>query len=93
MEVSLRINPHQERNKEKLKVPKEKAMMMKKMIVVVLIFCIFSSQMGNVEPQGVDCYDACSTGCVQSNTRLMQRCDRKCQIKCGPDSKVEGNLG
>ncbi|XVF68089.1 hypothetical protein PTKIN_Ptkin10aG0175200 [Pterospermum kingtungense] len=67
-------------------------MMMKKMIVAVLIFCIITSQMETVEPQ-VDCYDACSTGCVQSNTRLMQRCERKCQIRCGPDSKLDGNLG
>ncbi|KAB2036057.1 hypothetical protein ERO13_D04G171400v2 [Gossypium hirsutum] len=66
--------------------------MKKMMIIAVLIFCVLSSQMENVAPQ-VDCYDACSTGCVQSNTRLMQRCDRKCQIRCSPDSKVEGNLG
>ncbi|OMO92060.1 hypothetical protein COLO4_17908 [Corchorus olitorius] len=67
--------------------------MMKQMMVAVLIFCIFTSQMENAESQ-VDCYDACSTGCVQSNTRLMQRCDGKCQIRCGPDSisKQEGNL-
>ncbi|KAA3463311.1 Tubby-like F-box protein 8 [Gossypium australe] len=57
--------------------------MKKMMIIAVLIFCVLSSQMEIVAPQ-VDCYDACSTGCVQSNTRLMQRCDRKCQIRCSP---------
>ncbi|PON83898.1 hypothetical protein TorRG33x02_203380 [Trema orientale] len=42
-----------------------------------------------VAADAADCYDACSTACVQPNTRLMQRCDRKCQIKCGPDSTVK----
>ncbi|GKV24207.1 hypothetical protein SLEP1_g33845 [Rubroshorea leprosula] len=64
-----------------------------KIIATVLIFCVvISSHFASVEPQ-IDCYDACSTACVQPNTRLMQRCDRKCQIKCGPDSKVDGHLG
>ncbi|ONI35931.1 hypothetical protein PRUPE_1G561600 [Prunus persica] len=67
----------------------------KKMAVALLVLCAVFSCMEKVVDSadaGVDCYDACNTGCVQSNTRLYQRCDRKCQIKCGPDSEVEGNL-
>ncbi|KAG2705213.1 hypothetical protein I3843_05G038900 [Carya illinoinensis] len=69
-------------------------MMMKKIVVAMLVLCVFISHMDVVEPSAFDCYDACSTGCVQSNTRLMARCDRKCQIKCSPDSSTEAaNLG
>ncbi|MBA0877860.1 hypothetical protein Goshw_026125 [Gossypium schwendimanii] len=46
--------------------------MKKMMIIAVLIFCVLSSQMENVAPQ-VDCYDACSTGCVQSNSKFKKR--------------------
>lgn len=42
------------------------------MIIAVLIFCVLSSQMENVAPQ-VDCYDACSTGCVQSNSKFKKK--------------------
>ncbi|PQM36471.1 hypothetical protein Pyn_13469 [Prunus yedoensis var. nudiflora] len=65
----------------------------KKMAVALLVLCaVFSCMEKVVDSAGVDCYDACNTGCVQSNTRLYLRCDRKCQIRCGPDSEVEGNL-
>ncbi|GMY19364.1 hypothetical protein FCV25MIE_14603 [Fagus crenata] len=67
-------------------------MMKKKVMVAVLVLCvIISSHMESAESASPDCYDQCSTGCVQSNTRLMQRCDRKCQIKCGPDSDIDVN--
>ncbi|CAB4267550.1 unnamed protein product [Prunus armeniaca] len=57
----------------------------KKMAVALLVLCaVFSCMEKVVDSAGVDCYDACNTGCVQSNTRLYQRCDRKCRIKCGP---------
>ncbi|XP_057976489.1 uncharacterized protein LOC131163767 [Malania oleifera] len=61
----------------------------KKMIAVVMVMvCLVSShQLGIVEAGPEDCYDACSTGCVQPDTRLMQRCDIKCQIKCSADSQ------
>ncbi|ONI13841.1 hypothetical protein PRUPE_4G249100 [Prunus persica] len=55
-------------------------------------FCKAGLEDQHTADAGVDCYDACNTGCVQSNTRLYQRCDRKCKIRCGPDSEVEGNL-
>ncbi|XAR53100.1 hypothetical protein NMG60_11021502 [Bertholletia excelsa] len=71
--------------------------MMKKIIVVALVlFLISSSHIDRVEsttdPQ---CYDSCNMGCVQyhNNTRLYKRCDRKCQIKCGPDAEADGQLG
>ncbi|KAK9929514.1 hypothetical protein M0R45_026610 [Rubus argutus] len=65
--------------------------MMKNMsvLVLVLVLCVMSSNMEQSFAQ-VDCYDACSTGCVSyfNNPRLMSRCDRKCQIKCGPEVAV-----
>ncbi|KAL5854913.1 hypothetical protein ACOSQ4_004715 [Xanthoceras sorbifolium] len=42
-----------------------------------------------VDSSAADCNDACSTACVQPDSRLMQRCDRKCQIKCDPASQVQ----
>ncbi|KAK9278462.1 hypothetical protein L1049_028027 [Liquidambar formosana] len=62
--------------------------MMKKIAVIVLVLCVLSSHMECVEPSVFDCMDACSTGCVQSNTRLMQRCEGKCRIKCDPGRKL-----
>ncbi|KAE8009107.1 hypothetical protein FH972_005561 [Carpinus fangiana] len=69
--------------------------MRKEIMVAVLVLCVVVSQMESVEAEDPDCYDLCSTGCVQPDTRLMQRCDRKCQIKCGPDADpdFEVNLG
>ncbi|KAM3690867.1 hypothetical protein ACJW30_09G153000 [Castanea mollissima] len=64
-------------------------MKMKKIIVVVMVLCVILSHMDSAEAQSPDCYDQCSTACVQSDTRLMQRCDRKCQIRCGPDSDID----
>ncbi|KAK2664039.1 hypothetical protein Ddye_002613 [Dipteronia dyeriana] len=58
-------------------------MKMKKMMVAVtIVLLLMSSQMDTVHSDAFDCLDACQTGCVQPDTRLMQRCDRKCQIKC-----------
>ncbi len=65
---------------------------MKKIVVAVMLLFLIFSQMESVEPSAADCYDACSTACVQRDTRLMQRCDRKCQIRCGPDSSIEGDM-
>ncbi|KAJ0080936.1 hypothetical protein Patl1_11980 [Pistacia atlantica] len=61
---------------------------MKKIIVVVMIIVFIFSHFETVQPSAADCYDACSTACVQKDSRLMQRCDRKCQIKCDPDSST-----
>ncbi|KAL6179062.1 hypothetical protein ACLB2K_050578 [Fragaria x ananassa] len=67
---------------------------MKKMsvLVVVLVLCVMASSLEQSFAQ-VDCIDTCTTGCVAyfNNPRLMSRCDRKCQIKCVPDSQVEEN--
>ncbi|KAJ4726117.1 Thionin-like protein [Melia azedarach] len=76
-------------------------MKMKNIIVGLMIVVVMLSHMEKVEPSAADCYDACSTACVQPNkififtntARLMQRCDRKCQIRCQPASQVEGNPG
>ncbi|XP_024925611.2 uncharacterized protein LOC112490254 [Ziziphus jujuba] len=66
--------------------------MLKKIAFAVLVMCLMFCRIESVAAASVaeaSCYDQCSTGCVQSNTRKMQRCDRKCQIKCGPDSEVD----
>ncbi|KAM7478926.1 hypothetical protein LguiA_027139 [Lonicera macranthoides] len=59
----------------------------KKMVIVVAFLVLFSisSNMDVVE-SAVDpeCYDGCSMGCVNPDQRLIARCDRKCQIRCGP---------
>lgn len=60
-------------------------------MAVVLILCLMASQLEGIQCSAADCYDACSTACVQANTRLMQRCERKCQIRCDPASLV-GNV-
>ncbi|KAI3448292.1 hypothetical protein Pfo_004957 [Paulownia fortunei] len=56
--------------------------MEKKMVIVMsMVLLIISANMEGVKSDAFDCYDACSTGCVNPDTRLMLRCDRKCQIK------------
>ncbi|KAJ6869457.1 hypothetical protein NC651_034255 [Populus alba x Populus x berolinensis] len=52
-----------------------------------------ASHFENVASDASDCDDACTTGCVQSNTRLLLRCNIKCGIRCGPDSEVEDHTG
>ncbi|KAK4271107.1 hypothetical protein QN277_019847 [Acacia crassicarpa] len=67
---------------------------MKKMIVAVMILIVIcSNHIDTAESSAADCLDACQTACVQKDTRVMQRCERKCQIKCGPDSASQENLG
>ncbi|PIN03497.1 hypothetical protein CDL12_23978 [Handroanthus impetiginosus] len=67
--------------------------MEKKMVVMMsMILLIISANMDGVKADAFDCYDACSTACVNPDTRLMARCDRKCQIKCGPDLEANGHL-
>ncbi|KAJ6761115.1 PLANT THIONIN FAMILY PROTEIN [Salix purpurea] len=62
---------------------------MKKILVAVFIVSMIASHFENVASDASDCLDACTTGCVQRNTRLMQRCEIKCGIRCGPNSEVE----
>ncbi|EXB97302.1 hypothetical protein L484_024163 [Morus notabilis] len=58
--------------------------------VFVLLLALSYSEMATAGPE--DCIDACYTGCVQGNTRLMQRCEGKCRIRCGPDSEVKQHV-
>ncbi|CAG7864602.1 unnamed protein product [Brassica rapa] len=64
--------------------------MMKKQVTIVaalLIIMAFSFNLDMVAEAQLgpgDCYDGCSTGCVQRDSRKMARCDRKCSIRCGP---------
>ncbi|KAL1336301.1 hypothetical protein HN51_030688 [Arachis hypogaea] len=65
-----------------------------KMGAVVMLLFIICSQMESVQSDAFDCLDACQTACVSpGDLRLQQRCERKCQIKCGPDSTVEEDRG
>ncbi|XP_058087849.1 uncharacterized protein LOC131234877 [Magnolia sinica] len=57
---------------------------MREKVAVVLLLFFLASQMGRGEASAADCNDACSTACVQKDTRLMARCELKCQIKCEP---------
>ncbi|KAL4556064.1 hypothetical protein LXL04_038704 [Taraxacum kok-saghyz] len=54
-------------------------------VALVVLLIMSSNELTRVEAQGIDCFDSCSTGCVNSNTRLMQRCEGKCRIRCSPD--------
>ncbi|CAI9103945.1 OLC1v1002543C1 [Oldenlandia corymbosa var. corymbosa] len=71
--------------------------MEKKMSAVAFILVIFivsaSWDVPAVSAQGVNCIDNCETGCVQPNQRLQARCMRKCQIRCGPDSRAADLAG
>ncbi|CAL5377798.1 unnamed protein product [Camellia sinensis] len=93
VDLFLRNQQIHREKKKKGKKKKKKMMMMaekkKMMVLCLVVFLISSSFMDGVESQ-VDCYDACSTGCVQRDSRLMARCDRKCQIKCAPGLQAEG---
>ncbi|WJX26266.1 hypothetical protein P8452_15212 [Trifolium repens] len=65
---------------------------MKKMVVGVMLLFLIFSQMDTVLSDASDCLDGCQTGCVQRDSRLTARCERKCQIRCGPDSMVEKGM-
>jgi hypothetical protein len=69
----------------------EKKMMMA-VALALLVMISFNSNTLVVESQGVNCYDSCNTGCVNPDPRLYRRCDRKCQIRCGPGNKATGGL-
>ncbi|KAG8364094.1 hypothetical protein BUALT_Bualt19G0090900 [Buddleja alternifolia] len=57
----------------------------KKMVIVMtMIIFIITANMNGVKSDASDCYDGCSTACVNPDPRLTSRCDRKCQIRCSP---------
>ncbi|TMW99547.1 hypothetical protein EJD97_002368 [Solanum chilense] len=63
------------------------------MAIVLMILLSSNTDTVGVAAQGVDCYDSCNTACVGQSWREYQRCDEKCQIRCGPDGKIDTNLG
>ncbi|KAG5000573.1 hypothetical protein JHK87_021645 [Glycine soja] len=65
---------------------------MKNMVAAMMLFLLISTQMKSVEPDAADCLDGCSTACVQSDSRLQARCERKCSIRCGPDSTIKEDM-
>ncbi|KAJ8754969.1 hypothetical protein K2173_015481 [Erythroxylum novogranatense] len=48
-------------------------------LLSILIFSHFDSAVADAS----DCYDGCTTACVQPNWRLQRRCEIKCGIRCG----------
>ncbi|AEE30598.1 thionin-like protein [Arabidopsis thaliana] len=69
--------------------------MMKKQVTIVaalLIMMALCSSLNMVAEAQLgpgDCYDGCSTACVQRDPRKTSRCDRKCSIRCGPGKHYE----
>ncbi|KAL7082429.1 hypothetical protein ACP275_14G098000 [Erythranthe tilingii] len=62
----------------------------KKMVILLaVVLLILSANIDGVKSDAFDCYDACSTACVNPNTRVMARCDRKCQIRCSPELEAD----
>ncbi|XP_062077260.1 uncharacterized protein LOC133782087 isoform X3 [Humulus lupulus] len=69
--------------------------MMKKTVVAVMIMFLVFSYSERVAADAFDCLDGCITGCVSQHfrdTRLGVRCDRKCEIRCGPDSTIKEDV-
>ncbi|AES63364.1 hypothetical protein MtrunA17_Chr2g0278531 [Medicago truncatula] len=67
-------------------------MKMKKTVFAMMVLFVIFSQMDSVVPDAFDCLDGCQTGCVQRDSRLTARCERKCSIRCGPDSMFEKGM-
>ncbi|GAA0150029.1 hypothetical protein LIER_09056 [Lithospermum erythrorhizon] len=65
----------------------------KTLVGFALLFLAFFANFQSISSDAFDCYDACSTGCVNPDTRLMARCDRKCSIRCSADLKTSEQLG
>ncbi|TMW99550.1 hypothetical protein EJD97_002371 [Solanum chilense] len=63
------------------------------MAMVFLILLSANTDIVGVAAQGVNCWDSCNTACVGLPPREYARCDGKCNIRCGPDSKIDGNEG
>jgi hypothetical protein len=78
---------------------KEIKRMMKKQVTIVaalLIMMALCSSLNMVAEAQLgpgDCYDGCSTACVQRDPRKTSRCDRKCSIRCGPDAARASGSG
>ncbi|KAK6805390.1 hypothetical protein RDI58_003175 [Solanum bulbocastanum] len=63
------------------------------MAIVLVILLSSNTNTVGVAAQGVNCNDSCNTACVGLPSREYQRCDEKCRIRCGPDGKIDTNLG
>ncbi|KAL0548952.1 hypothetical protein IC582_013430 [Cucumis melo] len=59
---------------------------------ILCLLLLSAEAVVTVSADAADCIDACFTACVQKDTRVMQRCEGKCRIKCGPDNKVDENI-
>ncbi|WMV12526.1 hypothetical protein MTR67_005911 [Solanum verrucosum] len=63
------------------------------MAMVFIILLSANTDTVGVAAQGVNCWDNCNTACVGLPPREYARCDGKCNIRCGPDGKIDGNQG
>ncbi|XP_016901882.1 uncharacterized protein LOC103496144 isoform X1 [Cucumis melo] len=68
---------------------------------ILCLLLLSAEAVVTVSADAADCIDACFTACVQKDNgwvgccgaaRVMQRCEGKCRIKCGPDNKVDENI-
>ena len=41
-------------------------------VALVLLLIIYSNELTQVQSQGVDCYDSCSTGCVNRDSKCLR---------------------
>lgn len=69
--IPYRVKKHRKGNKQR-KEEKLK-MKMKKIIVVVMVLCVILSHMDSAEAESPDCYDQCSTACVQSDSKCLSK--------------------
>ncbi|CAN1307171.1 hypothetical protein LINPERPRIM_LOCUS27003 [Linum perenne] len=67
---------------------KSKKLMVAMMLISLVLSCSNTEKPNLVDADAFDCFDACITGCVQQNTRLMRRCEGKCSIKCNRTSST-----
>ncbi|KAI5661468.1 hypothetical protein M9H77_20791 [Catharanthus roseus] len=59
-------------------------------LAFLLVLFVIASDFEVTLGDAFDCYDACSTACVgRGDTREMQRCERKCSIRCSPESVLK----
>ncbi|EOA36372.1 hypothetical protein CARUB_v10010771mg [Capsella rubella] len=79
--------------------------MMKKQVTVVATLLILVALFSNMDMvaeaklgpkpfrklDAVNCYDACTTGCVNPDNKKLIRCHHKCYVRCGgtePDHEL-----
>ncbi|KAG9135384.1 hypothetical protein Leryth_007160 [Lithospermum erythrorhizon] len=66
----------------------------KTLVGLSLLLLAFSAYFQSISSQqDFNCYDSCSTACVNPDSRLMARCNRKCSIRCTSGLTTSEKLG